>query len=52
MSVCFVTVLCAFAGYVLFLASLCAIDGPANWSEAIIVDLLLPGAEQGARNIV
>ena len=52
MSVCFATTLCAFAGYVVFLASPCAIDGPANWSEAIIVDPLLPGAEQSAGNIV
>jgi hypothetical protein len=52
MSVCFATALSAFAGYVVFLASLCAIDGPPNGSEAFIVDPLLPGAEHGACNIV
>lgn len=44
MSGCFVTMLCALAGYVVFLTSLCAIDGLANWTEAIVVDPLLPGA--------
>jgi hypothetical protein len=51
MSACLVTMLCAIAGYVVFLASsLCAIGDLTTWSEAVVVDLLLPGAEQRLRN--